>query len=80
VTDDERIVAGAFRGDGGMDSLFGATEFGDRVEVPVWWRNATHVDLDGERGNRLQPASQPADVSGLPGRIDEALVPNAHGA
>ena len=37
-----------------------------------------HIDLDARGGNRPKPVAQALNVRRLLGRVDKALIPNAH--
>jgi glycine/D-amino acid oxidase-like deaminating enzyme len=58
MPDDEGIVAGALGLDRREYRLLRATEFGDRVEVPIRRRDAMDLNRDTGRGQRLQPIAQ----------------------
>jgi hypothetical protein len=76
MPNDERIVTGPFSFDAGADRLLGAAELGDRMEEPVWWRDAMHIDDDAWCSQQAQAIAQPVHVSRLFGGVDEALIPD----
>jgi hypothetical protein len=79
MADDEGVIAGAFGFQRVADRLRRATEFGQRMKVPIRRIEAVHFKAHVRRSGLVEKCLQPLDVRLLLERVHETLVPDFFG-